>query len=107
MKRTHDNIDKVESFSTIIVNIGTILSWVFTFFTAFVLTSQPQPISLPGIFELGGSYKLIFLSSIFLAYIQLLKRGWENQKRSAKDVEGTFGSYLYGSTIKLKRPLVL
>jgi hypothetical protein len=107
MNSENDNVGKVESFSTIVVNIGTILSWIFTFFTAFVLTSQPQPISLPGILELGGSYKLIFLVSIFLAYIQVLRRSWANQKRSSNDVEATFGGYLYGSTIKAKRPLVL
>jgi hypothetical protein len=107
MKRDDNSIGKLESFSTIIVNIGTIAWWIFSLFTAFVLTSQPQPISLPGVLELGAPYKLIFLISIFLGYIHLLKRIWENQKRNAKDVEGSFGSYLYGSTIKLKRPSVL
>jgi hypothetical protein len=96
----------VESVSTIIVNIGTILYWVLSAVTAVILNLQPQPIILPGFFELGPVYKLIFYTSVFLGYIQLLKKSWENQKRRGKDVEGTFGSYLFGSAIKLKRPLV-
>lgn len=104
--RTHDTIDRAESISTIIVNIGTMISWLLTIFTAFVLTSQPKPISLPGILELGTPYKLLFLSSVFLGFVQLLRKGWENQKRRARDIEGTFGSYVYGSVIKFKRPLV-
>jgi len=114
MKRSDDNLGKVESVSTIIVNfgqlvlwLGQILWWVFSFFTAFVLTSQHQQISLPGIVELNSWYKLVFLLSLLLGYIQLLKTSWENQKRRGKDSEGNFGSYVYGSTIKGKRPLVL
>jgi hypothetical protein len=106
MKRDRDNLGKVESVSTIIVNFGTILSWLLTIFTAYVLTSQPQPISLPGVIELNAGYKLLFLTSVFLGYLQLLKRSWESQARHGKDVEGSFGSYIYGSVIKFKRPLV-
>jgi hypothetical protein len=106
MKSSQDNISKIESVSTIIVNIGTILSWLLTIFTAYVLTTQTQPISLPGILELNASYKLLFLTSIFLGYLQVLKRSWENQKRTAKEIEGSFASYIYGSVIKFKRPLV-
>jgi hypothetical protein len=107
MKQEQGNISKIESVTTVIVNIGTIISWLLTFFTAYVLTSQPQPVTLPGILELNATYKLIFLVSILLGYIQLLRRSWQSQKKSAKDVEETFGNYIYGSVIKLKRPLVL
>lgn len=106
MENKKDNIARIESISTIIVNIGTIVSWALTIFTAYVLTSQPQPISLPGVLELNTAYKLLFLVSAFLGYLQLLKRNWENQKRSSKEVESNFASYLYGGVIKLKRPLV-
>ena len=106
MDNKKDNIARIESVSTIIVNIGTIASWVLTIFTAFVLTSQPQPISLPGVLELNAAYKLLFLVSIFLGYLQILKRNWETQKRTAKEIEASFGSYIYGSVIKLKRPVV-
>jgi len=106
MKHSEDRISKIESVTTIIVNFGTIAAWLFSFFTVIVLNIQPQPISLPGVVTLGAGYKLLFLVSIFLAYFQLLKRSWEQQKRHGKDVEGTFGSYIYGSTIKGKRPLV-
>jgi hypothetical protein len=107
MKPSHDKIDRIESVSTIIVNLGTLLWWLLSFFTAFVLAWQPQPISLPGILQLGPWYKLIFLLSILFGYIQLLKRNWESQRRKAKDIEATFGSYIYGSIIKVKRPLIL
>jgi hypothetical protein len=107
MKRSDDNIGNVESITTIIVNIGTIAWWIFSIFTAFVLTSQPQPITLPGFLELGPRYKLVFLLSILLGYIQLLKRSWEQQKRRGKDIEGSLGGYIYCSTVKGKRPLVL
>jgi hypothetical protein len=96
----------VESVSTIIVNIGTIIYWVLSAVTAVVLNLQPQPIVLPGFFELGAAYKLIFYVSLFLGYIQLLKKNWETSKRRGKDVEGTFGSYLFGSVFKFKRPIV-
>src|SRR5215212_1545588 len=114
MKRNEEGLGKIESVTTVIVNFGQLLlwfgqliSWLLTLFTAFVLTSQPQPISLPGILELGPSYKLVFLLSILLGYAQLLRRDWENQRRRGKDIEATFGSFIYGSTIKAKRPLIL
>jgi len=107
MKNTHDKLSNVESITTIIVNIGTIISWAFSIFTFFVLAWQPQPITLPGILELSASYKLIFLISIFLGYLQLLKRLWEKSKRTHTEVESSFGSFIYGSVIKFKRPLVL
>ncbi len=105
--RTHDRIDRAESISNIVVNVGTMISWLLTIFTAFVLTAQPKPVSLPGILELNTPYKLLFLTSVFLGYVQLLRRGWEKQIRTAKDIEGSFGSYVYGSVIKFKRPLVV
>lgn len=107
MENKKDSIDKIESISTVIVNIGTLISWGLTIFTAFVLTSQPQPISLPGFIELNAPYKLLLITSVFFGYIQLLRRQWGIQKRKAKDVEGSFGSYLFGSIIKFKRPLIL
>ena len=99
--------EKIETLSTIIVNIGTIVSWGLTAFTAFVLTSQPQPIALPGFIELNAWYKLLFFTSILLGYIQVLKTSWEGQKRTTKgNIEGSFGSYLFGSIVKFKRPLI-
>lgn len=106
MKNNQENLGKVESLSTIIVNIGTIVSWAFSLFTFFVLAWQPEPISLPGILELSASYKILFLVSIFLAYIHLLRRFWEKAKRTHNEIEGSFSSFLYGSVIKFKRPLV-
>ncbi len=107
MKQGKDELERVESITTIVVNIGTIISWLFSLFTFFVLAIQPEPISLQGLFELNSAYKILFLVSIFLAYIQVLRRFWLRSKKSLKEIEGTFGSYLFGSLIKFKRPLVL
>jgi hypothetical protein len=97
----------VESVSTIIVNIVTILYWILSAITALVLNLQPRPIVVPGFFELGTTYKFVFYLSLFFGYIHLLRRSWETQKRRGKDVEGTFAGYLFGSVIRLKRPIVL
>jgi len=107
MKKDRNNLDHIETVSTIVVNIGTIISWLFSIFTFFVLVSQPKPISLPGILELSISYKVLFLTSIFLGYIQLLMRFWENSKKTKSHVEGSLGGYLYTSIVKFKRPLVV
>lgn len=108
-KYPQDEIGKIESVSTIIVNIGTIMSWLFAAVTAFALISQPQPIEPLGILKFNVWYKFLFLVSVFLGYIQLLRKSWENKKRRASrsSIEGNFGSFLYGSVVKLKRPLVL
>ena len=107
MKNREDNLGKVESVTTIIVNIGTIISWVFSVITFSVLASQPEPISLPGIFELNATYKILFLTSIFLGYIQVLRSIWEHRKKTQNEVESSFGGYIYSSLIKLKRPFIL
>ncbi|MBX3037052.1 MAG: hypothetical protein KF758_09070 [Anaerolineales bacterium] len=107
MTQNKQELERVESITTIVVNIGTIISWLFSLFTFFVLAVQPEPISLKGLFELNWAYKILFLSSIFLAYIQVLRRFWLNSRKSSKETEGTFGAYLFSSLIKFKRPLVL
>ena len=107
MKQDKDELERVESITTIFVNIGTIISWLFSLFTFFVLAVQPEPISLQGLFELNSAYKILFLVSIFLAYIQVLRRFWLRSKKFLKETEGSFGSYLFGSVIKFKRPLVV
>ncbi len=106
MKNSRENLSNVESVTTIFVNIGTIISWAFSIFTFFVLVWQPQPITLPGVLELSAPYKFIFLISIFLGYLQLLRRLWERSKRTHNETEASFGSYIYGSVIKFKRPIV-
>ncbi|MCL4275410.1 MAG: hypothetical protein KJZ77_16175 [Anaerolineales bacterium] len=107
MKSKDETLGKFETITTIIVNLGTIISWVITFITAFALMVQPTPISLPGFFELGKPYKLIFLISILFGYLQLLRRFWRNSKMTKADSENNFSSYLYGSIFKLKRPFVI
>jgi hypothetical protein len=107
MKNNKNSLDTFETVSTIIVNLGTIASWLITLFTAFVLTTQSKPVSIPGFIELGAPYKVIFLLTIFLSYIQVLRRNWIIAKRSISEIERTFGSYLYNSVIKFKRPLVV
>jgi hypothetical protein len=61
MKNRDENLNRVETVTTIIVNIGTITSWVITVITALTLIAQPQPIVLPGFFELGKPYTITFL----------------------------------------------
>lgn len=107
MKSDLGKLEKVESVSTIIVNIGTIISWIFSVITFFVLASQPEPVTIPGLLELSTSYKILFIISILFGYIQLLRRSWENHRKSGNETEGNFSNYLYGSVIKFKRPLVV
>ena len=107
MKRKDEALGKFETITTIIVNLGTIISWIITFITAFALLVQPTPISIPGFFELGKPYILTFLISILFGYLQLLRRFWRNSQMTKADSESNFGSYLYGSIFKLKRPFVI
>jgi hypothetical protein len=107
MKNRDEGLNKVETVSTIIVNIGTIISWVITLVTALTLIVQPQPIVIPGFFELGKPYTLIFLISILFGYIQLLRHFWHRSHFIKTNIESSFASYLYMSVVKFKRPFVL
>lgn len=61
-----DTIEKTETWTTIIANVISIGSWLFSFLTAVVLNVQPEPVSLLGLIRINGYYKLLFLVSIFL-----------------------------------------
>ena len=98
----NDTIEKTATWTTIVANVISIGSWLFSFFTAVALNVQPEPVSLLGVVEINGYYKLLFLVGIFLGYIHLLRVLW----RSGKNVENSLGSFIYNSVINLKRPLV-
>lgn len=97
-----DAIEKAETWTNIIANVISIGSWLFSFLMAVVLNVQPEPVSLLGIIKINGYYKLLFLTSVFLGYIHLLKVLWRN----GKNVESSLGEFIYNSVIKLERPLV-
>lgn len=107
MKNRDEGLNKFETVTTIIVNIGTIISWVITFITALTLIAQPQPITIPGFFELGKPYILIFLICILFGYLQLLRHFWRRSRFKKKETESSFASYLFMSVIKFKNPFVL
>jgi len=107
MKSHDEGLNKVESVTTIIVNIGTIVSWVITLITAMTLIAQPQPLAIPGLFEFGKPYTITFLVSILFGYLQVLRHFWHRSRHRKSEAESSFSSYLYASIIKFKRPFVL
>lgn len=107
MKSREEDLNRVEAVTTIIVNIGTIISWIITLVTALTLIAQPQPIVIPGIFELGKPYTIAFLISVLFGYIQVLRHFWRRSGFTKTETENGFGSYLYMSIVKFKRPFVL
>lgn len=107
MKNRDEGLSKVESITTIIVNVGTIVSWVITLITAVTLIAQPQPIVIPGVFELGKPYALTFLVSVLFGYLQVLRNFWHRSRLTNSEAESSFGSYLYASIVKFKRPFIL
>jgi len=107
MKNHDEGLSRAESVTTIIVNIGTIVSWIITLITAVTLIAQPQPIVIPGAFELGKPYALTFLVSILFGYIQVLRNFWNRSRFTKSETESSFASYLYASIVKFKRPFVL
>jgi hypothetical protein len=107
MKNRDEELSKVESVTTIIVNIGTILSWIITLITAVTLIAQPQPVVIPGAFELGKPYTLTFLVSILFGYLQMLRHFWHRSRFTKSESESSFISYLFASIVRFKRPFVL
>lgn len=107
MKNRDEDLNRVETVTTIVVNIGTIISWVITLITALTLIAQPQPIVIPGVFELGKPYTIIFLISVLFGYIQVLRHFWRRSGFTKTEAENGFASYLYMSIVKFRRPFVL
>jgi hypothetical protein len=107
MKDRNDELGKFETITTIVVNLGTIISWTITLVTALVLIAQPQPIVINGLFELGKPYTVTFLISVLFGYIQLLRHFWRRSRFQKSDTESSFGSYLYTSIAKFRRPIEL
>lgn len=107
MKNQEEGLNTVESITTVIVNLGTIVSWIFTLFTALTLFAQPQPVSIAGLAKLGKGYIIIFLISVLFGYIHLLDYFWRQSRLKNSGVEYSFASFLYGSIVKFRRPLVL
>jgi len=102
-----NELGKLETITTIIVNIGTIISWVTTLVTALALVAQTEPIKINDIFQIGTPYKIAFLISVLFGYIQLLRHFWTNSRFKKAETESSFAAFLYVSIIKFKRPVVL
>jgi hypothetical protein len=107
MKNRDEDLNRVETVTTIVVNIGTIISWIITLITALTLIAQPRPIVIPGILELGKPYAITFLISVLFGYIQLLRHFWRRSGFTKTETENGFASYMYMSIVKFKRPFVL
>jgi hypothetical protein len=74
---------KLASFSTIteiIVNVGTIGSWVASLVTALVLRVQKNPVIIPGFnITLDANFQFALVVSGVLAYIQYLQGYWKKK----------------------------
>ncbi len=100
-------LNRVSIIFELIVNVGTIASWILGLFSAFVLTTQPSPIALPGInFPLSASYQFVLWISALLAYMHFLRRYWEKNQSSQK-FSDSFGAYIFRDLLHLKQPLLL
>lgn len=66
----------------IIANLTQILSFVFSLFTAIVLTAQPEPPKIPGVnFSLDYPLQMAFIFCILLGYMQYVRHQIYNARR--------------------------
>jgi len=104
---TDKKLNRFSTITEIIVNVGTIGSWVLGLGSAYVLNIQKSPVVVPGInFVLDENFQFALVVCAFLAYIHFLQIYWE-RNREKLHLSNIFLDFIFWDLARLKQPLLL